>query len=155
MRWLAVAATVALPAAGCGGGTKRQSTLPATALLTAVRAGGNHVAFDFRSVPQRIETRFARPSQVAEAGSGRPVKVNAPVVLLVHFIPAATAVATGSSVTFTYTGPRRFRGTGSVREVVKFSDFEADLGWAIGLDRRLPVHVSRKGSTVTVSFGWR
>jgi hypothetical protein len=35
----------------------------------------------------------------------------------------------------------------------RLADFEADLGWAIGLARRLPVDVSRHGSTVTVRFG--
>jgi hypothetical protein len=35
----------------------------------------------------------------------------------------------------------------------KSCDFEADLGWAIGLERRLPFHVSQDGAEVTVSFG--
>jgi hypothetical protein len=40
-----------------------------------------------------------------------------------------------------------------VLETVKTSDFEADLAWAIGLERRLPLRVEQNGATVTVSFG--
>jgi hypothetical protein len=40
-----------------------------------------------------------------------------------------------------------------VLEVAKTCDFEADVGWAVGLSRRLPFDVSRDGSTVTISFG--
>ena len=72
---------------------------------------------------------------------------------MIHFTPAATAEATASSVTFSYKGPRRIEGPGPVLEVAKTSDFEADLGWAIGLERRLESHVSQDGSSVTVSFG--
>jgi hypothetical protein len=40
-----------------------------------------------------------------------------------------------------------------VQELVKIGDFEAQLDWAIGLDRRHPVSVKRDGTTVTVAFG--
>jgi hypothetical protein len=53
----------------------------------------------------------------------------------------------------TYTGPRRIAGPGPVLETAKTSDFEADLAWAIGLERRLPLRVAQDGATVTVSFG--
>jgi hypothetical protein len=36
---------------------------------------------------------------------------------------------------------------------VKIGDFESQLDWAIGLARRMPFHVERDGSRVTVSFG--
>ena len=54
---------------------------------------------------------------------------------------------------FSYTGPRRLRpGTpGPVQELVKIGDFEAQLDWAIGLDRRRPVQVTRDGTTVTLT----
>ena len=72
---------------------------------------------------------------------------------VVHFTPAATADLEGEQVTRTYTGPPRLSGPGPVLETAKTSDFEADLAWAIGLERRLPLQVERDGSTVTVSFG--
>jgi hypothetical protein len=40
-----------------------------------------------------------------------------------------------------------------VREAAKIGDFEAELGWAIGLDRRRPYDVTRDGDRVTVTFG--
>jgi len=39
-----------------------------------------------------------------------------------------------------------------VRELAKVCDFESDLAWAIGLDRRRPYDVVRKGARVTVVF---
>jgi hypothetical protein len=151
MRRAAVVVLV-LCVAGCGGG-KKQAAVPTTALLTAVRAGANEVTFTFESAPEDVQARYLPPSQVAESGSGAHVKILASTVVVVHFTPAATADLQGENVIPTYTGPKRLEGTGPVRDVVKISDFEADLGWAIGLDRRLPVHVSRDGSTVTVTFG--
>jgi hypothetical protein len=40
-----------------------------------------------------------------------------------------------------------------VLETARMCDFEADLGWAIGVAHRIPLHLEHKGSTVTVSFG--
>ena len=53
----------------------------------------------------------------------------------------------------TYTGPKRISGPGPVLETAKTCDFEADLGWAIGVERRLPLTVAQDGDTVTVGFG--
>jgi len=39
-----------------------------------------------------------------------------------------------------------------VRGLAKVCDFESDLAWAIGLDRRRPYDVVRKGARVTVVF---
>jgi hypothetical protein len=137
--------------AGCGGSTKTSSE-PTTALLTAVRVDGTKVTFEFKSVPQHVTASYVPRSRLAESGSGKPVPLKGTAYLMIHFTPAATAEATASTVTFSYTGPRRIEGPGPVLEVAKTSDFEADLGWAIGLDRRLPSHVSQHGSSVTVSF---
>jgi hypothetical protein len=148
-----IAVTLALVTifAGCGGSTR--GAAPATAFLTGVHAGGDSVSFSFRTAPDHVTWRYTPRSQVAESGSGRPVKITAPLVAIVHFTPAATAEPKGDSIALTYTGPPRLEGSGPVRDVVKVSDFEADLAWAIGLDRRLPLHVSRDGATVTVSVG--
>jgi hypothetical protein len=40
-----------------------------------------------------------------------------------------------------------------VLETAKTSDFEADLAWAIGLERRLPMRVAHDGTSVTINFG--
>lgn len=147
----AALAAVAL-LAGCGG-SKKQASEPATALLTSVQVERAKVTFEFKSAPNDVRASYVPRSQLAESGSGKPVPLKGTAYLMIHFTPAATAEATGSSVTFSYTGPRRIEGQGPVLEVAKTSDFEADLGWAIGLDRRLEPQVSRDGSSVTVSFG--
>ena len=151
MRTLAVALAVVAALAGCGGSKKALE--PTTALLTAVHVEGTKVTFEFRSAPHDVKASYVPRSQLAESGSGKPVPLKGSAYLMIHFTPAATAVATSSTVTFSYTGPKRLAGPGPVLEVAKTSDFEADLGWAIGLERRLPSHVSQDGPTVTVSFG--
>ena len=151
MRRLAVTLVLLALLAGCGGSTKTSSE-PTTALLTTVRVDGTKVTFEFKSAPQHVTASYVTRSRLAESGSGKPVPLKGTAYLMIHFTPAATAEATASTVTFSYTGPRRIEGPGPVLEVAKTSDFEADLGWAIGLERRRPSHVSQHGSSVTVNF---
>jgi hypothetical protein len=151
MRRLAVTFAALTLLAGCGGSTKTSSE-PTTALLTDVQVTRTKVTFEFKSAPQHVTASYVRRSQLAESGSGKPVPLKGTAYLMIHFTPAATAEATASTVTFSYTGPRRINGSGPVLEVAKTSDFEADLGWAIGLERRLRSHVSQDDSSVTVSF---
>jgi hypothetical protein len=152
MRKLAAALAAAALLAGCGGTGKRASE-PATALLTAVQVERTAVTFEFKSSPQDVTASYVPRSRLVESGSGKPVPLKGTAYLIIHFTPAATAEATASGVTFSYAGPRRIEGPGPVLEVAKSSDFEADLGFAIGLERRLEPHVSQDGSSVTVSFG--
>jgi hypothetical protein len=154
VRRLAVLAAVAVVAvAGCGDSHK--ASAPEVALLTGVQAEGTSATFDFKSAPGMVRTEFRRRSQIAESGSGRPVPLKGAAFLVVSFSPAATAEADATSVTFSYTGPKRLRPStaGPVQELVKIGDFEAQLDWAVGLDRRRPVHVTRNGTKVTVAFG--
>ena len=151
MRRLAVTLAALALLAGCGGSTKTSSE-PTTALLTAVQVDRTKVTFEFKSAPQHVTASYVPLSQPAESGSGKPVPLKGTAYLMIHFTPAATAEATASTVTFSYTGPRRIKGPGPVLEVAKTSDFEADLGWAIGVERRLRSHVSQDDSSVTVSF---
>ena len=71
--------------------------------------------------------------------------------VVIHFMPALTAVVKGDKVTPTYKGPRRIEGSKLVREVVKTCDFESDVAWAVGVQKRLHFHVVRQGSTATRS----
>jgi hypothetical protein len=137
-------------AAGCGGGKKAS---PEYALLTGVRAHGDSVVFTFASAPRDVKTRYVPRGSLVECGSGAPVALQGTTVVAVHFLPAMTARIEGDTVTPTYTGPKRLEAPGPVLEVVKTCDFEADVGWAVGLSRRLPLDVSRDGSTVTIAFG--
>jgi hypothetical protein len=124
------------------------------ALLTAVHVDGTSARFEFESAPTTIRTHFRPRSQIAESGSGRKVPLEGSAFLVVSFSPAATAKADAAKVTFSYTGPKRLRPSpaGAVREIAKIGDFEAQLDWAIGLDRRRPPQVTREGKTVVVAF---
>jgi hypothetical protein len=151
MRWAAAVLLVAL-VAGCGGGGK--SDEPKVALLTNVRTKGDSVTFQFQSEPQNVKARYVPKRELAECGSGAPVPLRGGAYAVVHFTPAQTAsIGDDGTVTPTYTGPRRLSGTGPVLEVAKLCDFEADVGWAIGVERRLPMDVSTDGGTVTITFG--
>jgi hypothetical protein len=147
---VAAAALLAGWGAGCGGSS---GVTPSTALLTGVRVDAESVTFEFKSGPREVKAAYQPKSRIRESGSGRPVPLKGSAYVVIHFVPAATADFQGEQVIPTYTGPRRLSGPGPVLETAKTSDFEADLAWAIGLERRLPFRVGRHGSTVTVSFG--
>lgn len=151
MARLAVVLLLALGAAGCGG--SERASAPENAHLTNVRVDATSVRFDFDATPQEVTARYEPRSRLAECGSGRPIPLRGRAFVVVHFRPAASARVDGEKVVRTYTGPKRLRAAGPVLEVAKSCDFEADLGWAIGVERRLPLDVSQDGRTVTVSFG--
>lgn len=155
MTRLAVLCLCAVLLAGCGGTTPASG--PTVALLTGVTVAGEHARFAFRSAPETVRTRFVPRSQVVEAGSGRlvPIRARAQAFLIVSFSLAATATADTDGVKFSYSGPNRIRPleAGPIREVVKTGDFESQLDWAIGLDRRRAPVVTRDGASVTVTFG--
>jgi hypothetical protein len=151
MRQIALALVAAALLAGCGGSKGAAEQGPA--LLTAVHVDATSVTFDFKSAPLQVKAAYQPKSRIVESGSGRPVPLKGTAYAVVHFVPSATADFDGETVKPTYTGPRRIAGPGPVLETAKTSDFEADLAWAIGLERRLPLHVAQDGATVTVSFG--
>ena len=141
MRRVAVLLAVGLCAAGCGGGAKKQVTVPTTAILTDVRARADSISFDFRTAPLRVTATYHRGSP-AQCGSGARVRLRGSAALVVHFTPAMTSGV-----------ERRIRvGGGPVLELAKFCDFEADVGWAIGLDKRRPFQLVRRGATVFIDF---
>ena len=123
--------------AGCGGSTPA----PDHATMTDVHVGTSSVDFVFDSRVQKVSAAYAQ-GPIAECGSGAPVRPRGAAVLVVHFLPAQTEGL-----------PRRIvMPAGTVRELWKMCDFEADVGWAIAVARFGPFHVSRDGTTVTVSF---
>jgi hypothetical protein len=149
--WVALAVVGAALVAGCGGSKKEAA--PTNALLTGVHVGGKSVTFDFKSAPSAVKAAYQPKSRIVESGSGAPVPLEGTAYVVIHFTPAASADVQGEKVILTYTGPKRLSGPGPVLETAKTSDFEADLAWAIGLERRLAMRVAQDGSTVTVSFG--
>jgi hypothetical protein len=140
VRRLVVLLAIGLCAAGCGG-AKRHLTVPTTAILTDVRARADSVSFDFQSAPFTVTASY-HPGSPKECGSGARVRLPGSAALIVHFMPAMTSGV-----------ERRIRvGGGPVLALAKFCDFEADVGWAIGLDKRRPFHVLRQGATVSIDF---
>jgi hypothetical protein len=113
------------------------------AVLLAVHVGASSATFRLRTPPATVRAGYTtRP--LAECGSGRSVPLHGAAHFVIHFQPAQTALS--------FARPRRLRGAGRLRELAKVCDFESDLAWAIGLDRRRVFHVVRSGSTVTVVF---
>jgi hypothetical protein len=109
------------------------------ALLLAIHVAAHSVTFTFRSKPATVHAAYvAKP--LAECGSGRAVALRG-VHFVIHFMPAQSKTVV-----------RRLPGSGAIRELAKTCDFEADLAWAIGLGRRRPYDLVRKGSSVTVVF---
>jgi hypothetical protein len=138
---IAVLVAIAALVAGCGGGTKRIAADHAT--LTGVTVHESSVDFAFDVRPDTVQTAYADRGSLAECGSGLPVRPSGEAFLVVHFRPAQTQAV-----------PKRIvMPSGDVLDVWKVCDFEADVGWALGLARKMPVHVSRDGATVTITFG--
>ena len=133
-----IAASIVLALAGCGG----SAPMPDHATMTDVNVGKSSVDFVFDTRVQKVAAAFARGA-IAECGSGAPVRPRGAAVLVIHFVPAQTQGL-----------PKRIvMPSGSVRELWKMCDFEADVGWAIAVSRLGPFDVSRDGTTVTVTFG--
>jgi hypothetical protein len=90
-----------------------------------------------------VTARFVPRATLHDCASDHVVRLRGTAFVVVRFFPARSARRMG---------PYR-RAGGPVTGAAKVCDFEADVGWAVGLSRRLPVHVSRGGATVTVTFG--
>lgn len=136
------------PQAAAGFSTTEQSTPPRErGLLRAVRAarqpdGTERVVFEFEgAVPGYRVGYVERP--VREDGSGEEVTVDGAAVLQVHFEPASGVDLSGSEMRTVYQGPRRLDlATTTIVDVVRITDFEANLDWAIGLDSKVAFAVS-------------
>jgi hypothetical protein len=137
LRRPAIVGLVVLVLAGCGGSPRPSDH----ATMTDVHVGTGSVDFSFDTRVQRVAAAYVR-GPIAECGSGALVRPKGGAVLVVHFLPAQTEGL-----------PKRIvMPSGTVRELWKMCDFEADVGWAIAVSQRRPFHVSRDGATVTVTF---
>jgi hypothetical protein len=113
------------------------------AFLIGIHVAANSVTFTFRGAPAKVRAAYVA-GPLAECGSGRAVPLRGRAHFVIHFLPGRTALSFAQS--------RRLEGAGAVRELAKTCDFESDLAWAIGLDRRRPYNVARHGTRVTVTF---
>jgi hypothetical protein len=115
------------------------ASLSTVAFLLAIHVAAHSVTFTFRSRPATVRAAYTA-KRLAECGSGRKVALRG-VHFVIHFMPAQSKTVV-----------RRLPGAGAIRELAKVCDFESDIGWAIGLDKRRPYDVVRKGTRVTVVF---
>jgi hypothetical protein len=174
--WPVAALTATLLAVGCDDEKHVSSCPPMTSSSTASQSGGrtmyltdvqakgdrcvDRITFSFRKqgTAQPGYTVHYLPAAQAtvEDGSGRKLEVAGNAFLVVRIFPAATALASGDKLEFTYRG-KRLQPTGMrhVQEIVKTGDFEAVVTWAIGLDGKRPFRLSGSASKpgFTVEIG--
>ncbi len=177
--WPVAALTATLLAAGCDDKKHIPSCSPLATTSTASQSGGHagqtmfltdvqatgdrcvdRITFSFRrqGAAQPGYTVHYLPAAQAtlEDGSGRQLKIAGKAFLVVRIFPAATAIASGDKLEFTYRGKRlQPAGMRHVKEIVKTGDFEAVVAWAIGLDGKRPFKLSGSSSApgFTVEIG--
>jgi hypothetical protein len=123
----------------------------AVALLTDVTVEADVVTFSFQDEVPGIAAEYIRPP-ILEDASGEEIDVEGTAFLHVRMEPASGVDLSGEEYVQTYTGPRRLEGTGGIVEVVRTGDFEAVLGWVIGVDAERPYLLDVEGSTARVYF---
>jgi hypothetical protein len=119
-----------------------------TALLERVSLGRHEgfdrVVFQFRDGVPGYRVEYVEPP-IKEDGSGAPVKVAGRAYAFVRMEPASGFDLTVPEGELVYTGPRRLSGadagTSVIQEVVRTGDFEAVLGWVVGLSDRVDFRV--------------
>jgi len=114
----------------------------AIAMLLSIHLGAYSAVFTFSGAPSTVRASYTSKPLV-QCGSGLPVAVRG-VHFVVRFFPARSAPSLSKPT---------LAGAGALRGLAKTCDFESDLTWAIGLDRRRPYHLARHGARVTVTFG--
>jgi hypothetical protein len=143
-------------AAGAGGfaATTVSTPVAARGLLAAVKAtndgGVDRITFTFEGdVPGYRVGYVDRP--IVQDGSGDEVNVDGASVLGVHFEPASGFDLSGEGRQV-YGGPNRLDlATRVVLDVVRVSDFEANLDWAVGIDGPdVPFRVRTEGRSIIV-----
>jgi hypothetical protein len=130
--------TVSAPAAG-------EDTALLERVALARHEGYDRVVFQFRNRLPGYRVGYVEPP-LREDGSGNRVELAGDAFVLVRMEPASgfdLGVPEGELV---YEGPRRLSGTeagtSTVRELVRVGDFEAVLGWAVGLADPVDFRVS-------------
>jgi len=131
--------------------TSIASSASAVALLTDVTVEAGVVTFAFRSEVPGVDVQYVEPP-ILEDASGEEITVAGDAFLHVRMEPASGVDLSGEELVQTYTGPTRVAGSGVVAEVARTGDFEAVLGWVIGLDAQRAYRVEADASTVRVYF---
>jgi hypothetical protein len=115
-----------------------QSTPTLVAVRAGRHAGFDRVVFEFRGpVPAARQVRWV--DQLVQDGSGEPVHLAGGADLEVVFQGASAHDDRGMPTV----SPRRFSpGFTALKEVAQVGDFEAVVGYGLGVDRRRPFRVS-------------
>ncbi len=163
-RRLAVALTLLVVSGACGddpapGGPPAagQAAEPGFATTPVSLAGTergllSEVSAEAAGARERVTFTFEGPlpgyrvaygqRPLVEDGSGEEVPVEGAAVLTVRFEPASGVELSGDQVRTAYSGPHRIPvRLQMVTEVVRVSDFEANLDWAVGLSKEVPFRV--------------
>jgi hypothetical protein len=115
-----------------------QSALTLVAVRAGRHAGFDRVVFEFRGdVPATRRIRYV--DQLTQDGSGEPVSLAGDANLEVVFEGANAHDDRGNPTV----SPRRFSpGFPALKEVAQVGDFEAVVGYGLGVDRERPFKVS-------------
>jgi hypothetical protein len=137
VRTLLVASLAAVALALAATPAGAQSTPTLADVRAAGHPGFDRVVFEFRGAVPEHTVRYV--DQLVEDGSGRPVSVAGTADLEVVFHGANAHEEDGTPSV----GPGRSSpDLAAVKEVARTGDFEAVVGYGIGVDRRRPVAVS-------------
>jgi hypothetical protein len=137
VRTLLVASLVAVVLALAATPAGAQSTPTLVDVRAGRHPGLDRVVFEFQGAVPEHHVRYV--DQLVEDGSGNPVSVAGTADLEVVFQGANAHTEDGRPTV----SPRRFSpGLTAVKEVARIGDFEAVVGYGIGLDRRRPLTVS-------------
>ena len=143
------------PLAGAGtSAVAAPATATDTALLERIAVGRHEgydrVVFQFRGdgLPgYRVE--YVDPP-FAEDGSGNPVSVEGKAFVAVRMEPASGFDLNTGEGQLVYKGPKRIDGAAAgasvVQQLVRTGDFEAVLGWVIGLEEKVDFRVTTADS---------
>ena len=144
MRRLAAAATARRRRSSPAAAARSTTPCRRTRISPACTSTATSVAFEFKSAPQEVErslaaARRASPS-AAPACRSRSTAARSSSSTSARPRARRSRARRSSSPTRARSG---CTGPGPVLEAAKICDFEADLGWAIGVERRVPLHVER------------
>jgi hypothetical protein len=138
VRTLVVTSLAALLLALAAAPAGAQSTPTLVAVRAGRHAGFDRVVFEFRGgdVPSH---RVGYVDRLVQDGSGKTVAVAGAADLEVVFEGASAHDDHGAPTV----SPRRFSpGLAAVKEVAQVGDFEAVVGYGIGVDRRRAIEVT-------------
>jgi hypothetical protein len=128
-----IAVVLALGATPAGA----QSTPTLVAVRAAAHDGFDRVVFEFDGALPSHQVRYV--DRLVSDGSGDVVEVAGAADLEVAFVDANAHDESGQPTV----SPRRFSpGLTAVKEVALVTDFEANVAYGIGLDRRRPLEIS-------------